>query len=455
MKRDETTLKKPWLLPVLLVAYAGLLHWVYEVKIAPLFYYLGSRYRDPDPVNYAFVVLLVLLTSALLPRVLTKASHFILWMLFLMTAVPAALVPQYADIISRDQAFVLAVVVLANFALVVVGARFSPRFGGIRLRVRPDLFWTSIALVTVLVFSYLMVTTGLSLTMIDSFNDTRDIRFGYREAIAGSGGPILGYAIQLQGNVINPLLLGKGFLDRRWWLVGVGIFGQALIFSQTGFKMILLSPFALIAVVWLFQGGMRRGRTLLVGVLGSSLLALVVDRMRGGMLIFTEVFIDRLLLIPGTLTAAHVMVFDNQEKAMWGYSFMAPFVHYPYSTTPAFLVGAQFTGSTQVTANANLFADGFANLGYAGITIEAVVLVLILWLIDSATRHLSMSITCALCLVPTLSLVNSSVFTSLLTGGYGFVVIVAASLRSPAGTRGQTVGSEAVSKRAQPATTTL
>jgi hypothetical protein len=170
------------------------------------------------------------------------------------------------------------------------------------------------------------------------------------------------------------------------------------------------------------------GSLVIWGVTGTSILALAIDNVRGGAILFTELFIDRLLLVPGTLTAAHVLVFDGAPKLQWSYSFMSPFLNNPYGTTPAFLVGAQFSGDAQVTANANFFADGFANLGWAGMTIESLVLVLLLWIADGASRHLPLKVTAPLLLVPTIALVNGSVFTSILTGGLGLVMALCAAM---------------------------
>ena len=166
---------------------------------------------------------------------------------------------------------------------------------------------------------------------------------------------------------------------------------------------------------------------ILVGTMVSTIVALIVDKIQGGLL-YTEIFVDRLLLAPGYLTAAHVMVFQGKPKAEWGYSFMAPFVHYPYKDTPDFIVGRVFFGSAATSANANFFGDGYSNLGYPGMFIEALALVVILWLIDSAGRHLPLPVSALILLVPTLALVNSSVFTSLLTDGYLAAIVIMACL---------------------------
>lgn len=456
VRRPKSAFRRRFLLVCWLAAYALALHWIYQEKISPAFSYLGLRYREPNYLYYFLAFGFICCIAFLMPSMLRRPSDFILWILFLMTAVPSILVPQYGNIITPERSLELAVYVALSFSLVVVLAPRAPRrlikvitsrlLGRLpprmrerlfkRITVPPQLFWLVVALITVGTYGYFLFTTGLSFKFV-SLGAVRDIRFQYRDQIAANG-PALGYLVRLQGNVINPLIiafglfarpwLAFGVFSRRWLLVIAGTVGQLLIFSITGYKLTLLSPLALIAVAVLFRIHRETsGQMILVGTMLSMVAATVVDTFRGGLL-FIEIFVDRLLLTPGVLTAAHVMVFQDKPKAEWGYSFMAPFVHYPYNETPAFMVGRIFSGDPATSANANFFADGYANLGYPGMFIEALALVVILWLLDSAGRHLSLPMAALILLLPTLALVNSGVFTSLLTNGYLAAIVVMACL---------------------------
>jgi hypothetical protein len=411
----------------LIAIYAVMLHWTYQTQIAPAFYYLGSRYRDPDMVSYAFAGVMVLILSWAMPYQLRRVSDFVLWVLFVMAAIPCILVPQYADILDRDRSLVLAAMVAGNFLLVTVLTRLSPAAIHLRFKVEPSLLWTGVLVVSLGFYGYLLMTTGLQFRAFGNLGDARAIRFEYRDHIT-SAGPILGYLVRLQGNVLNPLLVAKGIYSRRWWMAGAGTFGQLLIFSLTGYKITLLSAVALLVLAVMFaRSNTRNGSLVLWGITALSLVSLAVDRARG-QLMLTELFVDRLILVPGTLTAAHVLVFDPLEKMRWSYSIMSPFFDNPYGTTPAYIVGAQFSGQAGTTANANLFADGFANLGWSGITIEALLLVVLLWLLDGASRHLPLPVACCILLVPAQALVNGSVLTSILSGGIGAAIAVMAVL---------------------------
>jgi len=405
-----------------LAAFAFMLHWTYEEKISPHFSYLGLRYRDPSIWRYMVVFLLVCALGLLLPWTFRRASDFILWVMFILAVAPSMLLPQYADVISRPRSFELAMYIACSFAMVVVLAPHGPSFRLARIPAPPVVVWALVAAISICVYAYIWYTTGLGLKFV-SLASVRDIRFEFRDQIANHG-RLLGYLVRVQGNVINPLIIARGVYSRRWLVVGLGIALQLPIFAATGFRMTLLSSAVIIGIAVLFR--LRRrppGWTILAATMSAAVFAIVIDGIRGGIL-YTEVFVDRLLITPGVLTAAHVEVFREMPKALWGYSFMASFVDYPYDTSPAFIVGREFTGDASTSSNGNLFADGYANLGYAGMFIEAAFLVLVLWAVNAASRRLPIAVSSLILLVPTLALVNSSAFTSVLTDGYAAAILL-------------------------------
>lgn len=407
---------------LVLLLYVAVLRWSYETQIAPAFSYMGLRYREPDLLNYIAAFMMAYLVGLVVPNVMKYASDFIVWILYVMACVPSIVVPQYANIVSPSRALQLAFFVALSFAMVAILANKGPQGARTRPPRSAEILWIVLLGISVVTYSYMYFTTGLSFRFINP-TAVKDVRFQYRETVAVSGS-LLPYLIGLQGNVINPILVCRGVHAKRWAMVIAGAAGQLLIYSATGYKIILLSvPAALLVLMMFWMSRRRFGRLILYGTLASSIVSVALDRITGG-LAFTAIFVSRLLIIPGALTAAYFKYFQYRPKAQWGYSFMAPFVDYPYNTTPDMLVGLDFSGMSQVTANASLFADGYGNLGYLGIFVEAGVLVLLLWIINMSAAHLPLSVSALILLVPSLALVNASVFTSILTSGYAAAVVL-------------------------------
>ncbi|MEU4567441.1 hypothetical protein [Micromonospora sp. NPDC023956] len=423
-----------WLTLLVLAGYVALLHHVYQHDVAPLFEYLNLVYRTPDPWNYALVLGMVTLVALAMPQRIGRPSDFVLWILFVMVVTPSIVVPQYADILSTGASVELAAVVAAVFLLVIFGARIGPSW---TLRVRGihvlDV-WAIVVVLSLITYAYMAVTAGLSFRLV-GLGDVWEIRSAYRDQVVASG-PVLGYLVRLQGHVLNPLLLARGLYARRWTMALLGAVGQIPIFAATGFKLTLLSIPAIVLLVLLFRWQNRpRGWTILAGIVGVVVAALVADALLDSLL-YTQVFVNRMFLAPGVATAAHVMVFADIPKARWGHSFLRPFVDYPYDQVPDHLVGAVMFGRPQTSANASLFGDGYSNLGYGGVLVEAVVLVLLLWAVDGAARHLPLKVSGAILLVPSIALANVSVFTSILSNGFLYAIVLMACLPAAGWERG-------------------
>ena len=402
--------------------YAAALQLGYMTIITHSYAYLGYRSRTPNLLALLLSLGSAIAVTAVMPRRLTRPSHLVLWVMLLLGVLPAVLVPPYADILPIGQSVQLILIVAAVFALVVLVVRRLPAAVIPLVPLPQRVVLGAIALFCLVVYGYMFFTVGLRVQMISLLNVTQ-VRLDYRQALAGSGA-LLGYLIPVQGNVVNPLVMALGLRTRRWWLVGVGAVGQVLIFSVTGYKLVLLTAPAAVVLWWLLR---REGRTpalvLMGGVAAVAWTSVLVDFVRTVGL--TQIFVNRLLATPGVLVAAHVEVFDNRPKAHWAYSFLSPFLDYPYDVSPAFLVGRIFSHSAVTSANANLFGDGYANLGYAGVLIEAAFLVLLLWALDSACRGLPMSLVGPALLAPAIALSNISVFTSVLSSGFALALVLA------------------------------
>ena len=95
------------------------------------------------------------------------------------------------------------------------------------------------------------------------------------------------------------------------------------------------------------------------------LVAIVADKLLHSEW-FTAILLQRLIATPGLLTGMYVEFFSAHPKAMLAHSVLAPFLAYPYDREPSFLIGRAYFGSETVQANANIWADGYANFGWAG-----------------------------------------------------------------------------------------
>lgn len=420
VKAVQSDVARGGVLAMLLAAYAWLLWHTYDGIIAPTFGYLGERSQPPSPGVFVLAFVATWAVGLLLPRKLTTAADFSLWLLYVLMVVPTMLVPHFTGICTTGEAILLTVAGGLSYPLIV----WIVRGGSSRIVPLFPLsswsFWIMFWTVTVVCYAALLSLVPVELA-VPSLTDVYDLRSQYR-LLVGSAGSIVGYLVRILGNVINPILICRGLFGGPRALIAVGLFGQLVVFSVTGFKLTLLSGVGIVALAAFFR--LNRARSpmaLVIGAVGLVLSSTVADQASGGIL-FSTIFVYRLILSAGTLPAAYASFFADRPHFMWSDSFLSSFIQPIYPRTMVFTVGEYQTGSPLVTLNSHYVADGYGNFGLWGVLIEALVLALLLIVSASAGRGLSMPMLSCLLLTPLMALANSSPITSILSNGFIFLI---------------------------------
>lgn len=408
--------------PVVLgvIVYTTVLYYTYKYLVAPTYAYSGLAYREPDTFGYAIALILVVGLTLILPRRLTVASDFILWLLFIMVVAPSILICTYNPLISPEQATELGVVIAASFLLVRVFAKV--RLGSLMpsLKLDSGFLWILLAGYTTLVYVLLALFVGVRFQAL-SVTDVYGVRADYSQSVSTI--PILGYLLPIQYSVINPLFMARGLYSRRWTLLAIGIGGQLAIYTSIGVKSVLFSVIVILGLAVAYRGArVVTAFRIVVSVVAGMVVCWAIDSLTGS-LTLNGLLVRRFLVAPGFLTEAYVKVFAGQPKTH--FSEFLPFASNSYSVSSARLVGAQVANDPGTSANVNWLGHGYSSLGYAGIFVESLVIILLLWLANEATRGLSPPVASMLFLMPAISLGSSSAFTSILTGGYLAAVIAA------------------------------
>lgn len=408
---------------LVVLGYVAILHYAYVNHIAPFFTYLQFGYRSPDPFGYAVAIAFVVAIALLLPRQIRRPSHLIVWVLFLIAVLPSLVVSQYAPALSRPAALELALWVGGCFLLVVLLGTRHPLRGFVPIMpLRARTWWVLIAVLFVVLNGYVMLAIGVSWTL-PSFNDVYGVRGEFR--VEEAQFPALGYVVPVLDKIINPAMIVCGLFTRRWGWAVAGTLGELYLYAEQGNKTASLAPIALVAAFLFLRTRRPTGSTVLLAASIGSIIVITVDRLLASNDL-TSLFIRRALVLPGLTTAGYVQVFDDAPKAELGHSVLRSFVDYPYEKEPSDLVGALFFGDPDTHANGNWLADGYANFGYPGMLAATVVLILLLWAVDDATRGLSAPFACMLFVVPAISLAESAVLTAILTHGFFALIVLCA-----------------------------
>jgi len=403
------------LLPLSVALYALVLHWVYVNLVTESFAYLGYRYESPVAQMVFITWALAVAVAVLLPRRITRPSGLILWVLFVVCVGPSILMSTYVALLDPWTAIAVSAAIAAAFAGVVLWTRRPVRSLPSRLAVSGTTFWILLGLFSLLTYGLLAFTSGLSLRYV-SLLEVYSVRDEYSTALAGAGG-LLGYVVSTQANVINPVIIARGIYSRRPLPIILGVVGQLVIYSGTGFKTVLFSLPAVLLLALLFRRNLRpAGQMFLWGTIALMVVAAAVDELQDTNL-WTSLFSRRFLFTPGLFSSAYVAFFSENPKVHLGHSILSPWFDNPYFAAPPRVIGQWLIGSADTAANANLFADGFANFGWWGVAGAAVVLAVYLRLLDRAAHALPAAVSAIVVFMPTVALSNSAILTAMLSHG--------------------------------------
>jgi hypothetical protein len=96
----------------------------------------------------------------------------------------------------------------------------------------------------------------------------------------------------------------------------------------------------------------------------------------------------------------------------------------PYGEGPPVIIGRAYFPGWGTYANANFWADAFANFGIWVVFAFTAILGVVLWLYDSITLDTDLRLAALVLVMPAISLSNSGLFTCLLTHGLGLAFLV-------------------------------
>jgi hypothetical protein len=258
-----------------------------------------------------------------------------------------------------------------------------------------------------------------------SFSDLYDV-YGQRALSSDvASGSLVGYATGILSGCMNPFLISIGLFGKRRTLIVLGLLGQIFIYSTFASKAVLISGF-LIPVLYVL---VFRSRSIDAWKLGSIacisiiipllLLALVED-------IDSSAFVENVVALVfmrtygmvGALTGIYHDFFSNNPITYFSHvNAVRLFIDYPYPTSIGETIGASM--GLDMNANANFFAtDGLESAGLPGVVVTGLFVGLILNLADKVIVPANVRLLCVASVPVAISLANSSMFTTLLTGGW-------------------------------------
>jgi len=392
---------------------------VYERVVVPVWGYEGFRSRT-TPGRAAIAWVLAVLPSLWMPIKLKRPSQVVYWLLYLLVLAPACLVPIYSLEDQSSGPIFLAVCLVTVFGFTGLIYRL-PLLPLPRMHLENYEFGLILALLSISCYGLMVSSFGFQFHYV-SFKDTYIVREQFKNSL-DQAPTLVAYAIGWQAWVINPFVMAMGLRSRRKLWVLAGAMGQFAIYSITAFRAMFFSAGLLIYLLWAMRSnkafGTRLAATWTAIFGGAGALQLV-----GYSVIPASLVTERMTALPGLLTGYYYEFFSSHPKVHLGHSILKSLVDYPYAVEPPYLIGFLYFHNASNDANANVWADAYANFGYPGIICFTLLLAIVLWLYDSMAVGRDGRVAALVIALPAFSLANIGLLTSLLSNGIGLAMLL-------------------------------
>ncbi len=393
-------------------AYVIALVVVYELLIAPRMSGSGLVDRLARDGSFLVACLLAIAPTPWLAVAARRPSDAALWVLYLAAYVPAIIVPAF--VLGTGWALLPLWLTLAGSFTGVVAV-----VGSVRLRVRGRSLASAqygilLALLGLAGAAGIVYFFGVP-TSIPGLVQITDARGDYRDQLAEAG-RLGGYMVWWTGGVIGPVLLAYAAWSRRPAFFVGGVLALGFVYAATAFRSMVFV--LLLVVVMLVLVGRHRDRfavwfawaTTFV-VVGTAIVAAL------GWIFPASMLVRRAIIVPGQVLAYYHEFFQREPPYLLSHSVLEGLVPRPFVETPPALIGLRYFEDPFVSANGNLWADGIANFGLAGIVVASVVLAVVLIGLDAVSVAKPPLITIPVVAVGVWGLTNSGMLTVLLTHG--------------------------------------
>jgi len=278
-----------------------------------------------------------------------------------------------------------------------------------------------------------LYVVGLNPSALTSLNvlDVYGQRLEIREALAsGSFSRINVYLTNWLGLAFAPFLVCYGIFYQRPRFVLLALVVAVLAFAISSHKSVLFSTvisglFA-VAIYYRVLFSWPRNRALNVALsllVGFIVIPLVLDLALGQRLPISWLTTFRLFLNNGYLMSAYIEYFSGQEMLLYSESFLRAFIESNNDLSYTRRVGdyvMQYKANNN--ANANFLADGYANLGLAGMIFAALQLAVVLWFIDRLARGRNTAMVICMILPAGLAFSNVPIHTGLVSNGVAILL---------------------------------
>ena len=410
------------------VIYSLAYNFLYKTYMYPLFGYMGVEYRSLN--IFEFIIWLFL---SVFPLVFYKGfrciSSFILFFVYLLSYVPILLSLFCTNNIDSSISYSYSIALFVFMCLYFDMAKEKKLF---RFRIKRKISLKALEILTLAIMLILLFQKRESLVFVNILSQSDlmyDLRAQYSESSASYTGYLLGW---LKGAFL-PFLLVIYLKEKRWFRYFMVLIGYLLLFMLDMQKVTFLLPFIITGMYYInswnsyFVQDKFHSILILLILIPSFIFYLNLSNP----LVFgiAAIFIMRTICVSGWLTQLYLHFFDSHPYTYFSHINIVNFFSssYPYKN-----VLGRAVSYGEFNANATFWlTDGISSCGLLGIIVISIVFYYFLQLLNAVTKNYDNK-TVVLIFIPAISaMLNVSLFTSILTGGLGLLILFLLFVENP------------------------
>lgn len=409
-------------LGLLYFVYFVFLQGIYLFGIAPLYGYAG--FVDELSVAKFITAIVLVIAIAALMKDDNSLSSLFLNVTFALVVIPSLVIFAGMDIPFRFPAItVFALLVMMLSAKLVRAKTF-------KMPVFSDNFMLSILLALVSIGLGCVIALG----GLRHWNLDISKVYEFRSGASGNLPSIFNYILPIIGKAIIPFGMVLALNARRWLVAFVFAGMSSVLFGLTANKAPILYP--ILVCFFFFAAKSRYVARIFVVSLCILLLIAVLD-----LLIFwhygtewsgwfTSLLVRRALFVPSILNWEYIDYFSSADKYFWANSKISfGLVSSPHDLSMVNLIGDEFFGRVETSANTGWIGSGYANAGLVGVVLYSVVVGGFLAFLDAYSNKVGVQVVIAGFIVPFIALATSTDLpTIFLTHGLVVGILILALL---------------------------
>lgn len=411
--------------------YAYVIHYAHTEYLNPIWEYYGFTYRPVDIYDIFFITCLILCGSIFLPLKLERPSSIILLLLFLIVYIPSIVITMG---LNAERISVYGGILVAlgfGFSLICYITKINCKRQQFNELIFPGKRFIAAFLLAWLLFCVVLISTNYSIMRISALDEIY-----FQRELGASQSLLMGYIQTYFTSIINPTLIALGLKKNQWILVVIGAIGCLIMYMITAEKSTFMLPFIIITLYLFLNKNILilKSNVFFINIFSLIALYAVTNYQESNTANFISLyFVFRTLSLPGLCFSQYFDLFNTYGFTFWSHVKGLDFIistPYSYANDPLWpnlghMIGDRIYSNSENNANANLFSgDGVAAAGSFGIVVISIVFSIWLYFFDLLSRKWSENFVLLVTVPLALKLNNGHFFTTMLSFGGFFWIIV-------------------------------